>query len=89
VIILINDKRQEFNLELAKKIVSGEISGKIETNGNHPITIISIDEEDEYPITAEVTNLRGGKDAILYDKNGSPIGWDGFKQNLHLTIKIK
>lgn len=82
------DKRQEFNLELAKKIVSGEISGKIETNGNHPITIISIDEEDEYPITAEVTNLRGGKDAILYDKNGSPIGWDGFKQNLHLTIKI-
>lgn len=82
------DKQQEFNLELAKKIVSGEISGKIETNGNYPITIISIDEEDEYPITAEVTNLRGGKDAILYDKNGSPVGWDGFKQNLHLIIKI-
>lgn len=82
------DKHQEFNLELAKKIVSGEISGKIETNGNYPITIISINEKDEYPITAEVTNLRGGKDTILYDKNGAPKGWDGFKQNLRLTIKI-
>lgn len=84
------DKPQEFNLELAKKIVSGEISGKIETNGNYPITIISINEKDEYPITTEVINLRGGKDTILYDKNGAPIGnWKGFEQNLHLTIKIK
>lgn len=82
------DKHQEFNLELAKKIVSGEISGKIETNGNYPITIVSINEKDEYPITAEVTNLLGRKDTILYDKNGTPNGWEGFKQNLHLTIKI-
>lgn len=75
-------------MELAKKIVSGEISGKIETNGNYPVTIISINEQDEYPITAEVINLRGSKDTILYNKNGVPNGWDGFKQNLHLTIKI-
>ena len=83
------DKHQEFNLELAKKIISGEISGKIETNRKYPITIISINEKNEYPITAEVTNLRGGKDTILYDKNGVPDdNWCGLKQYLHLTIKI-
>lgn len=82
------DKQQEFNLELAKKIVSGEISGKIETNGNYPVTIISINEQDEYPVTVEVTNLLGRKDTILYDKNGAPIGKWKLEQNLHLTIKI-
>lgn len=60
----------DFNIELAKKISAGEISGKITTRDSQDVEIIKFNKKGDYPIVALV-----GKDETIrcYSTNGD---WD-------------
>lgn len=83
-----NMKEVDFDFNLAKKILSNEIRGEITNNGNYPILILDINENEDYPLVTKVKG-RDGWNVIKYNKKGVPQGWDGHKQTLHLKIKLQ
>lgn len=57
-------KRVSFNIELAKKIQSGEVEGRIVTVDDEPIRVLALDINDSHPIAVAVT--RPNSDEVVY-----------------------
>ena len=71
-------KRVPFDIELAKKIQSGEIEGRIVTQGNEPVRIVCFDKKstnkrETYQVVALV-EINGRECLIICGENG--LCWD-------------
>ena len=84
-------KRIHFDLEIAKKIQTGEIKGRIVCiNGKIPRILCFDKKVTDYPIVALIEDIHGKEFIRCYDKYG--IVWSETYQNneagLHLCIEL-
>ena len=76
--------RKPFDIELAKKIQSGEIEGSIVTETGHKVRIVCTNVNSTHPIVAVITLGDASEFVREYDDNGN-----NTKYSAHLFIELQ
>lgn len=79
-------KKIPFDLELAKKITSKEVKGRIVTRDGHQARIICSDKEGYYPIVALVKKFCGVENTYSYNKEGREFDIGASLSDLFLEV---
>lgn len=77
--------REPFDIDLAKKIVSGEVEGEIRTEDNSKVRILDWNMSGRYSICAVVDEKTSGETIIRYTDDGKC----NIKEHLDLVLYMK